>query len=269
MMVEKLLSQHKTASPTDLKYKLTPYHSKPLHLYGIPKIRKPDIPLRPIVSSIGSPCYAMAGFLQKILSPPAGKSESFAKNSANSLQLLKSVDFQSPDTLISFDVVSLFTNLSVDEALQVITNKLHNDVTLAEPSVLQIEGIRDLLEVCFRTRYFQADDTFFQQKDGLAAASSVSPIVINIYVKHFEKLALDSTQHRSSLWLLYIDDIFMVWPHGPERLQNFLIHLCSLRSSVIRKETTLDTEVYRKPTHTGQYLIHPPHVKRFNPKSSQ
>jgi hypothetical protein len=35
---------------------------------------------------------------------------------------------------------------------------------------------------------------------------------------------------------------------------------------VIRKETTLVTQVYRKPNHTGLYLNfesnHPPHVKR-------
>jgi hypothetical protein len=50
------------------------------HLYGLPKVHKPDIPLRPIVSSIGSPCYALVGFLCKILCPLAGKSESFVKN---------------------------------------------------------------------------------------------------------------------------------------------------------------------------------------------
>jgi hypothetical protein len=57
--VQKLLSKLKTALPTDPKHKLTPYHRKPPHLYGLPKIHKPDISLKPIVSSIGSPSYAL------------------------------------------------------------------------------------------------------------------------------------------------------------------------------------------------------------------
>jgi hypothetical protein len=68
------------------------------------------------VSSIGSPCYALAGFLHKILSPLAGISDSFVKNSGHFVQL-KSVNLQSLDTLVSFDVVTLFTNVPVDEAL--------------------------------------------------------------------------------------------------------------------------------------------------------
>jgi hypothetical protein len=162
--VQKLLSKHKTTLPIDPKHKLTPYHCKALHLYGLHKIHKPDIPPRPIVSSIGSPCYVVAGFLHKILSPLAGKLESFIKNSGHFVRLLKSVNLQYSDTLISFDVVSLFTNVPVDEALRVIRNKLHSDDTLVERSALQVEAIMELLEVCLRTKYFQVDDKFFQQK---------------------------------------------------------------------------------------------------------
>jgi hypothetical protein len=78
--------------------------------------------------------------------------------------------------------------------------------------------------------------------------------------------------------------MFVVWPHGPERLLDFLSHLNSLRPSiqfsmdnrvrpciafldimVIREETTLANKVYRKPTHTGRYVKfnsnYPSHVK--------
>jgi hypothetical protein len=63
----------------------------------------------------------------------------------------------------------------------------------------------------------------------MAMGSSLSPVVSNIFMEHFEELALDSAQHKPSLWLRYVDDTFVVWPHGPEQLQNFLNHLNSLR----------------------------------------
>jgi hypothetical protein len=85
--------------------------------------------------------------------------------------MLKSVNLQTLDPLVSFDVVSLFTNVPVDETLQVIRYKLHNDSTLAEPSVLQVEAIMELLEICLRTTYFHVDEKFFQQKDGKAMGS--------------------------------------------------------------------------------------------------
>jgi hypothetical protein len=168
------------------------------------------------------PCYALAGFLHKILSPLARKSESFVKNSRYFVQLLKSVNLQSLGTLVSFDAVNLFTDVPVDEALQVIRNNLHNGDTLTERSVLEVEAIMELVEVCLRTTYFQVDDGFFQQKDSMAMGSSLSPIVSSIYLEHFEKTSLESAQHKPSLWLQYNDDIFVVWPHGPERLRNFL-----------------------------------------------
>jgi hypothetical protein len=105
---------------------------------------------------------------------------------------LSKSNLQSLVTLISFDV-SLFTNVQVDEALDVIStrNKLRNDDTLAEESVLQVEAIMKLLEICLRTTYFQVDDKFFQQKDDVAMGNSLSPIVSNIFKENFEKLALD------------------------------------------------------------------------------
>jgi hypothetical protein len=93
------------------------------------------------------------------------------------------------------------------------------------------------------------------------------------------------TRHNISLWLRYDDDAFVFWPHGSENLQNFLSHLNSLRTAiqfsmeiesdyaililddlVTRKETTLATKVYRKPTHNGRHLTfssnYPQHLKR-------
>jgi hypothetical protein len=174
---------------------------------------------------------------------------------------LKSVNLQNLYTLVSLDDVSLFTNVAVDKALQIIINKLHNDNILAERSVLQVEAIMKLLEVCLRTTYFQVEGKFFQKKDGMAMGSSLSPIVSNIFMEHFKKLALDSAP-----WLRYID-IFVIWPHGLERLQNFLSHFNSLRPSIqfttkIESKSViqfLDVLVIRKgTTRATKFTENPP-----------
>ena len=51
--------------PTQLYIRLKPTGSKPPLFYGLPKIHKVDIPLRPIVASIGSPSYSLSKYIQK------------------------------------------------------------------------------------------------------------------------------------------------------------------------------------------------------------
>jgi hypothetical protein len=55
--------------------------------------------------------------------------------------------------------------------------------------------------------------------------NSQSPVISNIFMEHFEEIALDTADHRTAKWLRYVDDTFVVWPHGLARLQQFLHHL--------------------------------------------
>jgi hypothetical protein len=117
----------------------------------------------------------------------------------------------------------------------------------------------------------------------MAMGSSLSPIISNTFPEHFEQLAHYSALHKPATWLRYVDNTFVVWLHGTERLKEFLSHINSLRSTIqftMDTETSLPfpyilvygngtallTKVYRKSTHTGRYLHfnsnHPPHVKR-------
>jgi hypothetical protein len=61
---------------------------------------------------------------------------------------------------------------------------------------LQAETTVKLQEVCLRTTYFQVDGKFSQQKDDMVMGSSLSPIISNIYSNIFEKLGLNSAQHK-------------------------------------------------------------------------
>jgi len=66
----------------------------------------------------------------------------------------------------------------------------------------------ELLQVCQKTTYFQTDDKFFQQKEGMAMGSCVSVVVSNIFMEHFKKLAPDMIEHNNCG--VYVDDTFVI-----------------------------------------------------------
>jgi hypothetical protein len=132
---------------------------------------------------------------------------------------LKSVDLPTLDALVSFDI-SLFTNAPVDEALQIMSNELHNNDTLAERSALQAEAIIELLEACLRTTYFQVVIRSSNRKMVWLWAALCHQSLAKCTWNILRNLRV--TRHnKSSPWLRYIDDTFLILPHGLEQLTEF------------------------------------------------
>ena len=78
--------------PNYLYNQLYPTAENVPKFYGLPKIHKKDVPLRPIVSSIGSVMYDTAKFLAKIMKPLLASTvitSSTVKTSSTRLQILK------------------------------------------------------------------------------------------------------------------------------------------------------------------------------------
>jgi hypothetical protein len=157
------------------------------------------------------------------------------KNSEHFLQLLKSVNVLESDILVSFDVVNLFTNVSFEEVLDTIGNKLQEDDTLAEHSVLGVGAIMLLLAVYLKANYLHVANRFYQQKEGMVMGSSLSYVVSNTFILlitlgrgHSEKLALGTAEQKPSLWLRYVDDTRVIWPHGMDSLKKFCNHVTNL-----------------------------------------
>lgn len=103
-----------------LKKKLIPSCETIPRIYGLPKIHKEGVPLRPIVNTIGSPTYELAKYVARILRSLVGNTDSFIKDSQDFVNLIKNERLNPNDMIVSFDVVSLFTNIPLDEAIQVI-----------------------------------------------------------------------------------------------------------------------------------------------------
>ena len=92
--------------------------------YGLPKIHKPDVPLRPIVASQGSPTYNLAKYFAEILKHLVGKPEHHVVNSKEFITKIEQTKLDEDEILVSFDVVSLFTNVPIDEACNIAKERL-------------------------------------------------------------------------------------------------------------------------------------------------
>ena len=90
---------------------------------------------------------------------------------------------------------------------------------------------------------------------------------------YLEETAISSVTFQPSMWVHYVDDTFVIWPHGQKKLHVFHEHLnnqhrgiqftmeeesgCKLPFPdvlVTKKDDRLLTSVYRKPTHTERYI---------------
>ena len=213
-MSEKLLT---------LKRSFRPRHKQPHRIYGLLRIHKADVPLRPIVSCVNTFAYDLFAYLANILSPLTGKSEYTVTNSAHFVSTVSNETILDNEIMVSFDVELLFTTVPIEAAVQAA-------------------------------------------------------------LQNFEEQAITTLSYDPRIWKRYVDNTFTILDR--ENVNDFLQHLNNqqpsirftmetekdnklafLDTAVLREpDGHLTTSIYRKPTHTDQYLAydshHPQSVKR-------
>jgi hypothetical protein len=84
-------------------------------------MHKKDMPLRPTVNCIASSAYPLGKYLVGLLSPVVGQLVHHIINSRKFVQELYIINLQEPDILVSFDVVSLFTKVPLEDTLYLLS----------------------------------------------------------------------------------------------------------------------------------------------------
>lgn len=180
-----------------LSRQLYPTTDSPPKFYGLPKVHKQNMPLRPTVSSIGSITYNCAKYLAKVLSPQMGNSEHHIKNTKHFASVIQDKRVEEDEILVLYDVSALFTSVPVDKALMVIQERLVADSTLSKRTPLAPARATRILELCLKCTYFVYDGKYYLQIHWAAMGSPVSPIVCNLYMEHFDSLALTTAPTQS------------------------------------------------------------------------
>ena len=224
------------------------------------------------LASCGSVTYGVAKDLAKILKPLVGKSPHHITSTQDFVDQVKHIKLEPGACLSSYDVSALFTSVPIDHALNIIKDLLDKDNALKERTVMEVGDIILLLEFCLKNTYFSFQGQFYELDEGAAMGSPVSPIVANLYMEYLEHKAL-STAPPPKFWCRYVHDTFVIHKEGNK--QGFLQHTHSVDpairftvednkedgsipflDTIVKPEVdgSLSITVYRKPTHTDQYL---------------
>ena len=243
-------------------------------LYGLPKIHKPNLPLRPILVNAKSPTSALSKWFT-FCKPLMSIQICYIKNSSELVKKLKEVEISSNSIISSFDIVSMYTSIDVKAAEILLERKILRNLDLISgETVLEVGVIMNLVRLCNMFSYFfQFRGGFFEQVNGLPMGAPLSPLLANCFVENIETLALDSYFFKHKFWGRYMDDIISVWNYGVEELKSFLEHLNfwggDLKFTIeleednklpfldvllLKNENSLDFKIYRKPTNNNRFV---------------
>ena len=252
--------------------KMYPTGASSPKLYGLPKIHKKDIPLRLVVSSQGSVSYGVAKELARILKPLSGNNNHQVLNSKEFADDIKKMKLEEGECIMSYNVAALFTSIPVKPAIEVVKKKLEQDTELHQRTTMSTQNILDL-EFCLCSTYFLFQGHYYEQTQGAAMGSPVSPVLANLYMEFFEDRALSTAVNPPRWWKRFVDDTFVILKK--DHKEEFLQHINSVDPSIQftteeqkedgsmpfldilvtpQEDGTLTSKVYRKPTHTDQYL---------------
>ena len=80
-----------------------------------------------------------------------------------------------------------------DATLLVVQDKLAAYLSLEQRTCIPTDNLMEML-TCVETTYFRMEPDIYQQEEGQAMGSTLSPVLANVYMEYSEEMALGITK---------------------------------------------------------------------------
>ena len=238
-------------------------------------------PFRPQISEIGWLTENKSAYVNKPLQPFLQKIPSYFQNTTQFLNYISIIIYAPHNALIiSKDVRTSYSSIPHNDCIKAC--KIHmmkNGFTFME-----ISNITKMIDFISTHNYFEFSDESFIQSHGTEMGQKMAPTYTNIFMWNFEEYLLDNCTDKPFLYLRYIDDIFVIWRHDEDKLEQFHAYVNSIHPninltltssafyipkidvSVSFDGTNIHTSIFAKSTDRYGYLhykcFHPIHIKK-------
>ena len=252
-------------------------------IYTLLKLPKEGIPGRSIISGCNSPTEKLSQYLDFYLKPIVRSIPSYIKDITHFLRvILDQTEIPNNTILVTLDVKSLFTNIPHDKGINLCLTAIQNHYQSNTP--LPIQHLKQTLIFILQYNHFTFNGKTYLQIHGTSMGTPFAPNYANIFMAEIEKNILENPPQnkRPTLWKRFIDDIFMIWPHGHTAIHQFLEHINCLHETIkftaqqsekeisfletiiyVNKQRKLESNLFVKPTDICTLL----HKESFHPNN--
>ena len=273
-----MLSYPKYLLPKPIADSIRPKGCRLAHLYGLPKTHKEQLAMRPIPSATHTYNYALAKWLDEKLKP-LSCNQYTVTDTFEFVNEVQSLEINSGDILVSYDVTSLFTNVPLNESIQILADKAFTDDWFNKTHELNLsrDQLIELLNAATKNQLFQFNGNLYEQTDGVAMGSPLGPLLANVFMYSIED-KLNQDGKLPSYYRQYVDNTLTIMPDlaSAEIFLDTLNHchpsakftmeveqnasLPFIGVELLKLAPRIKTKVYVKPTNTGLLLHYQSHV---------
>lgn len=174
---------------------------------------------------------------------------------------IKDINIPNNSFFISFDIQNMYSNIPTKETINILEKLLKNNNDM-KPA--QIKELIKLTEISLQQNYFEFNDCFYHQKEGLA--------IYDIFMNEIEnsKIVNEANPYKNNLiyWYRYVDDIICLFQGNENEQHQFLSYLNSISKNIkftiekqfneinfldltiMRQLQKHSFKIYRKPTQS-------------------
>ena len=188
-------------------------NAKIARAHGLPKVNKSfnRVPsFRPMIDTIGSTHYNVGKYITKLLNPLTQNEYSLKHAAERIKNIPKELIRNEEYTMISLDVVSLFTNVPLRKTVNIILDRVYNEklikTTLSKNILKKV-----ILDACQKTA-FTFNNSIYEQKDGVRMGASLGRVLANLIMTECEKVIVDNLMKEGTIkfYIPYVDDTLLL-----------------------------------------------------------
>ena len=219
---------------------------------------------------VGSPEYKLAKFLDMVIKPYI-LDKHMLRSSYEFLEKLQEINLNSNQVMVSFDVKSLFTNVALQEAIDLISDKIYENNSNSNQLPIKKKIFKKLVNLATKGRFYRKTNYFSKLMVFLGIHHLVLLYLTSFWIKWEPAFYKSNSIPPQNVYFRYVDDIFAIFNNEADS-KEFLDRLNSQHKNLqftMEKSTNtlpfLDMElkihnnnlqswIWRKPTHTGVFL---------------